>query len=139
MFLRLMLLAGLGLTLSAALSLGADPKMVERGKYLVENVAMCADCHTPYTEKGELDKTKWLKGAVLAFQPIGTPPPNWHKTSPDLTPTSRLWTKWGEAAMLKYLMTGLTPKGTPAGPPMPAYKFSQADAEAVLAYLKSLQ
>ena len=24
---------------------GGDPKRVARGKYLVENVAMCADCH----------------------------------------------------------------------------------------------
>jgi len=25
---------------------------VERGKYLVENVGMCGDCHTPRNERG---------------------------------------------------------------------------------------
>jgi|LNFM01.2.fsa_nt_gb mono/diheme cytochrome c family protein len=117
----------------------ADPKLIERGKYLVENVAMCADCHTPKTEKGELDRNKWMKGAVLDFQPLGAAPPNWKKTTPDLTAGSRLWVKWGELSMLKYLTTGLTPKGEPSAPPMPAYKFSRTDAEAVLEYLKSLK
>lgn len=128
------------LLLSAALLLplaAADPKVIERGRYLVEDVGKCAECHTPKTDKGELDKSKWLKGAVLDFMPLGTPPPNWHKTSPDITGGSRLWVKWGELSMLKYLETGLTPKGTPAGPPMPMYKFNKADAEAVLEYLKS--
>ena len=117
----------------------ADPKLIERGRYLVEDVGMCADCHTPKTDKGELDRSKWMKGAVLDFMPIGTPPPGWHKTSPDLTSTSRLWAKWGELSMLKYLSTGLSPKGTPAGPPMPMYKFNKPDAEAILEYLKSLK
>jgi hypothetical protein len=130
------------LLLSAAFLLplaAADPKVIERGRYLVEDVGKCAECHTPRTEKGEFDKSKWLKGAVLDFMPLGTPPPNWHKTSPDITSGSRLWVKWGELSMLKYLETGLTPKGTPAGPPMPMYKFNKADAEAVLEYLKSLK
>lgn len=116
----------------------ADPKSVEWGKYLVEEVAKCGDCHTPKDEKGQFDKTKWLKGAVLDFAPL-QPVPGWHKTSPDLTPTSSLWKKWGEGAMVKYLTTGLTPKGKPADPPMPAYTLTQKDAEAIIDYLKSLK
>ena len=112
--------------------------LIERGRYLAEDVGRCQDCHTPQLESGGLDRSKWMKGAVLTFQPI-QPVKNWHKTSPDLTSTSRLWQKWGEQAMLKYLQTGLNPKGTPADPPMPAYKFNQADAEAVLEYMKSLK
>ena len=41
--------------------------------------------------------------------------------------------------MLDFFTTGLTPKGTPAGPPMPTYKLKPDDAEAVVEYLKSLQ
>ncbi len=117
---------------------GADPKTIAYGKYLVEEVGKCQECHTPKLENGEFDKEKWLKGAVLDFQPMH-PVKDWHKTSPDLTATSRLWSKWGEASMLKFLTTGLTPKGTPAAPPMPAYKLNAKDAEAVLEYLKSLK
>jgi hypothetical protein len=36
------------------------------------------------------------------------------------------------------MTTGLTPRDMPADPPMPAYKLKPGDAEAVVAYLKSL-
>ena len=116
-----------------------DKKQLELGRYLVENIGQCASCHTPKNDKGELDKSKWMKGTIMDIQPLGTPPPGWHKTSPDLTPTGKLWTKWGEGALIKYLQTGLGPNGKPAGPPMPMYKYSPEHAEAVLAYLKSLK
>lgn len=116
----------------------AGEKEIAHGKYLVEEVAKCQDCHTPKTAAGELDKSKWLKGATLEIQPV-TPMERWHKTSPDITPTSRLWQRWGEKALLDYLQTGLNPKGRPADPPMPAYKLNKADAEAVMEYLKSLK
>ena len=35
----------------------ADSAKVERGRYLVEDVAKCQDCHTPRSETGELDKS----------------------------------------------------------------------------------
>ena len=116
-----------------------DKKQLELGRYLVENIGQCATCHTPKNDKGELDKSKWMKGTVMDIQPLGTPPPGWHKASPDLTPTGKLWTKWGEGALIKYLQAGLGPNGKPAGPPMPMYKYSPEHAEAVLAYLKSLK
>jgi hypothetical protein len=127
------------LSLLALPACAQDRKQVELGRYLVENIGQCAGCHTPKTADGQLDKSKWMKGAVMDIQPIGTPPANWHKSAPDLTPTGKLWAKWGELAMLKYLQTGLTPSGKPAGPPMPMYKYSPEHAEAVLAYLKSLK
>lgn len=123
--------------LGALSAYSADPS-VERGKYLTEEVAKCQDCHTQRLETGELDKTKWLKGAVLDFAPL-QPVPGWHKTSPNLTPDGNLWKKWGEKGLIEYLKTGLTPKGTPADPPMPAYKLKPEDAEAIVAYLKTLQ
>lgn len=121
----------------ASLALAGE-KEIAYGKYLAEEVAKCQDCHTPKSATGELDKTKWLKGATLDFQPV-TPIERWHKTSPDITPSGRLWQRWGEKAVLEYLQTGLTPKGKPADPPMPAYKLKKADAEAMLEYLKSLK
>lgn len=115
-----------------------DAKVVERGRYLVAEVGKCQECHSPRTDTGEFDKERWLKGAVLDFAPLKEVK-GWHKTSPDITPGGKLWARWGEPAILKYLQTGLNPKGTPADPPMPAYKLAQADAEAVIAYLKTLK
>ncbi|MGC2197121.1 MAG: hypothetical protein WA628_20760 [Terriglobales bacterium] len=47
----------------------APASKLERGKYLVEQVGMCGDCHTPHSEKGELIREKLLQGAPLSFKP----------------------------------------------------------------------
>ena len=117
----------------------AQADKAARGKYLVEEVARCQECHTPKSPDGQFNKEKWLKGATLNVQPID-PIKGWHKTSPDLTASGRLWQgRWGQAALVKLLSTGLGPGGNPADPPMPTYKMSQDDAEAVVEYLKSLK
>lgn len=126
------------MTLGGAAASGADEAKVERGRYLAEEVAKCQECHSPRGEDGTLDRERWMKGAVLDFAPM-KPVEGWHKTSPDLTPAGNLWKKWGEKALLEYMKTGLTPKGKPAGPPMPAYKLKAEDAEAVLEYLRTLK
>ena len=136
---RLPALAGILLFASGAVALAeTKEEKIERGRYLVEDVGKCQECHTPRLPDRSFDRSKWMKGAVLEIQPVETIN-RWHKNSPDLTSTSKLWQRWGELTMLKYLQTGLTQKGTPADPPMPAYKFKPADAEAVLEYLKSLK
>ncbi len=130
-----------GFLLLAPLSFAQQPdaKAAQRefGRYLVEEVAKCHECHTPKLENGDFDKSKWMKGAVMEYAPI-KPIENWHKTSPDLTPSGRLWERWKEEGIRNYLLTGLTPRGTKAGPPMPTYKMKAADVEAILVYLKSL-
>jgi mono/diheme cytochrome c family protein len=123
------------LTLACA-AFSADK--VARGKYLVEEVAKCQDCHTPRGPDGQLDKASWLKGAVLDFQPI-QPVPGWHKASPDLTSGGALFQRWGEKGLVEFLKTGKGPKGNPAGPPMPTYTMDGEDAAAMVAYLKSLK
>jgi len=110
----------------------------ERGRYLVEDVAKCADCHTPRLQNGEPDKSHPLTGAMLAFAPTA-PIPNWKAMSPNITPGGRLWKHRGEAAIQKFLENGVWPDGDRADPPMPDYHFSAEDAKAVIAYLKTLQ
>ena len=119
------------LTLGAA---DTPERKIARGKYLVEQVAMCIDCHTPRLQTGELDQNRWLAGSDLDFQPIRLMP-MWAKRAPDIAGLTR----WGEDGAVKLLMTGLTPGGTPLRPPMPPYRMSKADAEAVVAYLRSLK
>ena len=45
---------------------------------------------------------------------------------------------WEDEAAVKFLMTGIAYTDLPGRPPMPQYRFNQEDAEAVVAYLKSL-
>jgi mono/diheme cytochrome c family protein len=115
----------------------AASKQVERGRYLVEEVAKCQSCHTPQSETSSEDRSHWLKGATLEIQPFKETP-GWHKAAPDLTPSGKLWGRWKEEGILKFLQTGLGPSGKPAGPPMPTYKLDKADAKAIIEYLKSL-
>ncbi len=119
-------------------SLYAASDNVERGRYLVEEVAKCQMCHTPKLESGEYDKSKWLKGATLDIQPAGTIK-GWHKTAPDLTSAGRLFERWKAEGLVKFLQTGLNPRGGAADPPMPAYKMKEEDAKAIVEYLKTLQ
>ncbi len=129
----------LGLLCAACLlTCAAELDQVAYGKYLVEEVAKCQDCHTPRADNGELDATKWLKGATLDFEP-NRESKGWHKTCPDITSSSRLFARWGEPGLVKFLETGVGPSGHAADRPMPAYKLRPADAEAIVAYLKSLK
>ena len=108
-----------------------------RGKYLVEEVAKCQDCHTPKMDNGNYIKSSWMKGAAIAVMPAA-PVAGWHAAAPDITPNSALWKRWGDEAMVTFLETGKTPRGGAAGPPMPTYTLKHDDAVAVVAFLKTL-
>jgi mono/diheme cytochrome c family protein len=116
--------------------MGAAPSeqsKVERGKYLVHGVAGCSDCHTPTNEKGEPLPGKELTGAPLLFKPT-VPVPNWAEKAPKIAGLPG----WDTSDAVKFLMTGVAFNGLPARPPMPQYRMNKEDAEAVVAYLRSL-
>jgi mono/diheme cytochrome c family protein len=124
------------LVMSAALSSSASPAhsaKVARGQYLVEGVGMCGDCHTPRNEKGEPIPGKTLQGALLAFKPI-TPMPVWAEKSSNIAGLPG----WTDEQTVKFLMTGIAYNELPGRPPMPQYRLNQQDAEAIVAYLRSL-
>jgi len=110
----------------------ADPQ-IQRGQYLVENVAMCADCHTPRDDKGQFDRTEWLKGNVLDFKPDHQMP-----FAAVAVPIAGLPGFTDEKAA-KFLETGIDVLGKPAMWPMPQFRFNHDDAVAVVAYLRSLK
>jgi mono/diheme cytochrome c family protein len=107
---------------------------IARGKYLVEDIGKCADCHSPRNEKGEFIKEQWLKGTVLDFKPT-VAMPVWADKSVDIAGLPG----WEGDAAIKFFMTGIGYNGLPPRPPMPQYRYNQQDAEAVVAYLKSLE
>lgn len=120
-----------------ATGLRADPApapetLIARGRYLVEGVGLCADCHTPRNEKGEFVLAHWLRGAPIGFTP--SVPMPWAPAAP---PIAGLPSMSAEDAV-KFLMEGKRPDGTMPRPPMPPYRLSAADARAMVAYLKSL-
>ena len=105
---------------------------LERGRHLIEGVGMCHDCHTAMGEKGEPDMARALLGATLAFRPtIDTP---WADVAPSIAGLPTMT----DADAVHFFMTGERPGGVPPRPPMPRYKMARDEAEAVVAYLRTL-
>ncbi len=106
---------------------------VERGRYLVEEVAKCPECHTPRKPNGELEPAAWLRGAPIWIKPVAAIP-NWADHAPALAGLPGLT----EAQAEKVLEDGTGPNGEPLRPPMHIYHMAPPDARAIVAYLKSL-
>jgi mono/diheme cytochrome c family protein len=114
-------------------ALAADQDKVSRGKYLVEGVAECWTCHTPRDEHGDPDRTRWLLGAPVVFRPT-IDMSNWAERAPRLSGSP----PGTDEDFVKLMMTGISRTGRPPRQPMPRFQMTREDAEAVLAYLKSL-
>ena len=112
---------------------GDNQSLVARGKYIVENVAVCSQCHTPRDEQGRLDRSKWLRGGSLWLQPA-QPTENWPLQAPRIAGTP----PGTDAQMVMLLTTGIWIDGKQLRPPMPQFRMSVEDAQAVVAYLKTL-
>jgi len=106
---------------------------IERGRYLVEEVAKCAECHTPRDAHGQLRTDSWLRGAPTWIRPIAGIP-DWAETAPALAGFPSFTEEQGERILEK----GIGPEGETIRPPMHIYHMNHADAKAIISYLKSL-
>jgi mono/diheme cytochrome c family protein len=106
---------------------------IERGRYLVEEVAKCAECHTPRKPEGELDGAAWLRGAPIWVRPVA-PITDWADHAPALAGLPG----FTDAQAEKVMEDGTGPNGEPLRSPMLTYHMSPADARAIVAYLRSL-
>ena len=113
---------------------GASSAQIERGRYIVENVAMCERCHTPRDENGNALQSKWLEGGPTQLQPTYNSP-LWAKIEPRIAGSP----PGTDAEFITLLTTGVTRFHRPPNPPMPPFHMTREDAEAVLAYLKSIR
>lgn len=102
----------------------------ERGRYLVEQVGLCQDCHSPRDQQGRFVPERWLQGSALPF--AATVPMPW---APVSKPIAGL-PAWTDAQAMTFLTTGVLPDGRRPLPPMPEYRFSADDARDVIAYLR---
>jgi mono/diheme cytochrome c family protein len=118
--------------LAGVASAGEDEPRETRGRYLVERVGMCQDCHSPRDETGVFLRDQWLGGAPIAFTPVAPMP--WAGMAPPIAGLPTM----SHTQAVHFLMGGERPDGTRARPPHPEYRLKQEDAEAVVAYLESL-
>lgn len=102
-----------------------------RGRYLVEALGHCAECHTPRNPLGGLDRADWLSGA---------PNPAGEGRIPGISPAHLDWSADEIAA---YLSDGFTPEFDSAGGEMAEVitnisQLPDADRAAIAAYLRAL-
>lgn len=125
----------LGISFSAAIALAGDSptEQLRRGRYLVDGVGVCGDCHTPRNERGEPDRAAELQGAPIDFRPVH-PMPQWAEYAPRIAGLPGM----SHQDAVRLFETGDL-NGRQMRPPMPPYRLNHEDAEAVVAYLRSLK
>jgi mono/diheme cytochrome c family protein len=108
----------------------------ERGKYLMETIVACGNCHTPQTPKGP-EPGRELAGGTPFEEPFGV------AYAPNITPDKATGIgSWTDAQIIAAMREGRRPDGSIIGPPMPIGLYrgiSDADAEAIVAYLRRVK
>ena len=109
----------------------AETPKLERGRYLAEGLAHCAECHTPRNALGGLDHGNWMGGAAN---------PSGKGKIPNITPAAF---DWSESDLVEYFTSGFTPEYDSAGGEMAEVienlrSLPKSDREAIAAYVKAL-
>lgn len=106
---------------------------IARGKYIVEGLSRCGQCHTPRDSNGKPEQSELLEGAAVWLKPA-EPVEEWPLKAPRIAGIL----PGTEAEMVTLLTTGIWRDGNRLRQPMPQFRMTQQDAEAVVAYLESL-
>jgi mono/diheme cytochrome c family protein len=126
--------AGLSVSALSAPALAGDAG-VERGAYLMNAVAACGNCHTPFGPQGP-DLSRALSGRLMEDTDI------WTVYAPNITPDVETGIGgWSDAEIVRAIREGVRPDASVIGPPMPIGLYrglSDADAGALVAYIRTL-
>jgi mono/diheme cytochrome c family protein len=106
---------------------------IEHGRYLVERVAMCVECHSGRDGRGNIIETQRYMGGSIPFVP---PWPNdWAMRAP----RNKGLPGYNDALALRLLTEGsIGRNGAQLRPPMPRFHMAPQDAADVIAFLRSL-
>jgi len=109
-------------------------EMVNRGRYLAEGPIHCAECHTPRSVIGGLDRSRWLAGA---------PTPDGKGFVPNITPHKTGIGDWSEDDIAYSFETGFTPEFDTFGSSMTDVqrnmaRLPESDRRAIARYLKTV-
>src|SRR5207302_1596055 len=111
-----------------AVSAGSSPAW-QRGRYLVNVLGHCGECHTPRGIMGEMELSRSFTGFALG-----------RVAAPDITPTGLAARRWTAAALGAFLGRGLAQQGSAFSDMHPVImlstrNLSAADLDAVATYL----
>ncbi|MGB5560028.1 MAG: cytochrome c [Paracoccaceae bacterium] len=104
---------------------------LERGRYLVEALGHCGECHTPRNALGGMQRARWLSGA---------PNPSGKGRIPNITPAKL---DWSDGELMAYFTTGFTPEFDVVGGEMTEVvenlkQLPEDDLRAIIAYLRAV-
>lgn len=106
-----------------------------RGRYVVDALAHCGECHTQRSSLGAMDPARYLSGNPQGPDGDGVPA---------LTRRAKSFSQWSAGDVETYLEIGMGPEGDFAGGAMAEVirnstsKLTKADRRAVAVYLKDL-
>jgi len=131
--------AGIAVVVTACLARPAAAQtqadLVARGRYLVESIAGCGNCHTPKGPNGDLPGRHLAGGAVLDEPPF-------RAVASNITPDPETGIgRWTDAQIALAIREGKRPDGSIIGPPMPIELYrgiSDRDLAAMVAYLRTV-
>lgn len=128
----------LGLTLLAlvAASGGAQAQdLLDRGKYLMNGIVACGNCHTPQTPQGPMAGRE-LAGGTKIEEAFGA------AYASNITPDPETGIgRWTDQQLITAIREGKRPDGTIIGPPMPITLYrglADEDGRAIVAYMRSV-
>jgi len=126
----------LALVFSVALAAQAAAESpVERGKYLVEVLGACGNCHSPKQPGGEVPG-KHLAGGFEIPETFGV------AVVPNITPDSETGIgRWKDVEIIRAIREGKGRDGRTLGPPMPYSLYrslADRDVTAMVAYLRTV-
>lgn len=125
---------------AADIQIPRTPERVARGAYLANHVMACVACHSPLTAAGTPQPGMFGAGGRLFGKKNGLPGAIY---SSNLTPDMATGLgNWSDGEVLRAIREGVAKDGTALFPimPYPNYRnMSDADAEAIVAYLRTLK
>ncbi|HKE84330.1 MAG TPA: c-type cytochrome [Vicinamibacterales bacterium] len=114
----------------------ASPKVsgnIEHGRYLVENVVMCYECHSTRDPQGNIVPGTRFKGGPMPMRP------SWNSDWPIQIPRIAGLPGYTDDAAMRLLTQGaIRWDGKQLRYPMPRFHMSPQDAADVIAYLRTL-
>lgn len=128
------LLAGLVGAALLPVAASAQQSPLERGRYLVQGIVGCGNCHTPKGPQGELPGMELAGGFKFDEKPFTAYAPN-------ITPDAETGIgRWTDAQIARATRECIRPDGSVIGPPMPCELYrglSDGDLAAIVAYLRA--
>jgi mono/diheme cytochrome c family protein len=105
---------------------------VEHGRYLVERVVMCYECHSTRDARGNIVPGTRFNGGPMPMRP------SWSSDWPQQIPRIAGFAGYTDAEAMRLLTQGAIKRdGTQLRYPMPRFRMTPQDAAAVIAYLRT--